>query len=252
MKVSVEIPVFKPQYLDQAIQSVLSQSYKNWKLILLSDGASPEAQRIMKAYEDNKVECHFQENAGIGMTRNRLSQLSSSEFIFPLDDDDVLLPDALEEMVRCFETYPDAGLVRAKRKFIDENNLALDEKEWFPFRPRQQFHGMTIDLHNHAQPYMIRRAVYNKTSGWEGIENYKGAGEDCDIFLKIEEHADILLLDKVLYGYRITSQRFSRELGFVGAQKMWCYLADKTIARRHLKLKRLNLFPPFKYKMVDG
>ena len=256
MLVSVEVPVFKHHFLKETIESVINQAYKDWRLYLLSDGASPEAENILRQYGGHKkIFTKFRENKGICMTRKELTKWSGektdSDFILPLDHDDLLLPNAIEEMVNCHKQNPTSGIVRARRMFINENSEPLEEKQWFPFAPRNFFAGMTIDLHNHSQPYMIRRSAYIKTEGWDGFsKEFKGAGEDCDIFLKIEEVSDIVLLDKVLYRYRLNPHRFSLEIGIAGAKKMYCDLADKTIARRKLKLKRINSMPPFRYQNV--
>ena len=69
--------------------------------------------------------------------------------------------------------------------------------------------------------------------------------------LKIEEVADIVLLDKVLYGYRLHRRRYSRDLGPKSAYEMWRRLADITIQRRGLKIRRINEKPPFSYVKID-
>jgi len=254
--VSVEIPVFAHHYLKETIQSVINQTYTNWKLLLLSDGASSEAQDLMRKYageyENGVIEAHYQENRGISETRKKLATLSASEFMFPLDHDDLMFPTLIEDMIHCFTENPEAGIVRARRILIDENSKEVRTNDWFPFQPRRYFEGMTVDIHNHCQPFMLKRSAYAKTSGWEGFSDLKGAGEDCDIFLKMEEIAGIALLDKVLYGYRVNPHRFSLELGMEGTRKIYSALADKTIKRRGLNLKRLNEFPPFKYEKLTS
>ena len=66
MKVSVEIPVFKHRYLNEAIESVLQQSFEDWHLYLLSDGGSLKAQEIMRTWsKDPKISVRFEENRGI-------------------------------------------------------------------------------------------------------------------------------------------------------------------------------------------
>src|SRR5256885_5318435 len=107
---------------------------------------------------------------------------------------------------------------------------------------------MVTDLRNHTQPYLIRRSAYERTSGWEGFEDFGFAGEDCDIYLKLEEVGTIELLDETLYYYRLHPNRASLVLTDEGAYEMWRRLADKTIARIGLPLKRLNQQPPFVYE----
>jgi glycosyltransferase involved in cell wall biosynthesis len=252
MKVSVEIPVFKHRYLNEAIESVLQQSFEDWHLYLLSDGGSLKAQEIMRTWsKDPKISVRFEENRGIGAARRALAEWSTSEFIFPMDDDDMIFENCLSEMVGCMETHPEAGIVRARRAFVDKKGRRSDEVCWFPFAPRKMLYGMTTDVHNHSQPVLIRRRAYDQTDGWFGFEEFGGAGEDCDIFLKIEEVADLVLLDKVLYGYRLHRRRYSRDLGSKSAYEMWRSLADITIQRRGLKLRRTNDKPPFTYVRID-
>jgi glycosyltransferase involved in cell wall biosynthesis len=252
MTVSVEIPVFKHHHLEETIESVFRQTHEDWHLYMLSDGATIEAVEIMRQYEKSKnVFTRYRGNQGIYKTRRELTRWSAKEhnceYILPLDHDDILLPTAIEDMFNCHKQKSNAGIVRARRMFINENTEPLDGKQWFPFEARRCSWGMTVDLHNHSQPYMIRRSAYDKTEGWDGFDEFNGAGEDCDIFLKIEEVADIVLLNKVLYGYRINPHRYSIEIGEKGAMHMYSRLADKTIERRRLRLKRINDMPPFQY-----
>lgn len=250
-RVSVEVPVFKHAFLSDGVRSVLAQRYTDWHLYLLSDGASWRARRVMRRWAEHpKISARFEENAGIGPSRRKLSAWSDSEFILTLDDDDILLDGCIEEMVACMDANPRAGIVRARRIFVDRKGRKVDAPPWFPFEPRKMFRGMTCDVHNHSQPVMIRRSAYEKTQGWFGFPDFKGAGEDCDIFLKIEEVADIVLLDRVLYGYRLHRKRFSEVIGGPSAGVMWKRLADMTIERRGLKLRRLNDIPPFEYGEV--
>lgn len=251
MKVSVEIPVFKHHFLNDAIQSVLRQTYTNWHLYLLSDGASRKANRIMGEWSETpRISVRFEENAGVGPSRRKLTEWSTSEYILPMDDDDILFSECLSQMVARMDAHPEAGILRAKRVFLDRKSRRVDKAQWFPFEPRKFLYGMTCDVHNHSQPILIRRSAYVQTQGWFGFDEFRGAGEDCDIFLKIEEVAKIVLLDKELYGYRLHSKRFSKELGSRTAFEMWRRLADRTILRRGLRLTRVNDRPPFKYVRI--
>jgi glycosyltransferase involved in cell wall biosynthesis len=252
MKVSVEIPVFKHHFLNEAVLSVLQQTFTDWHLYLLSDGATRKAKRIMEQWSANpKISVRFEENAGVGPSRRKLTAWSTSEYILPMDDDDILFPGCLHEMVTRMDAHLEVGIVRAGRVFIDRKGRRVDEQSWFPFEPRKYLYGMTCDVHNHSQPVLIRRRAYDKTEGWFGFKEFGGAGEDCDIFLKIEEVSEIVLLDRVLYGYRLHRRRFSKELGSQSAFEMWRRLADSTIQRRGLRLRRVNERPPFEYVRTD-
>lgn len=253
MIVSIETPVFKGGWLKKCIDSVLTQSSPNWTFSLCWDGGDEQSRKILEELDAQKhpnVRVYFEENRGIAKARHFLSQRARGDFILPLDDDDVLSADCVERFLAVVEAKPWTGMVRGQRKFIDEEGRVVDQEQWFPFEPRHYQHGMVTDVFNHAQPYLINRALYDKTDGWEGFEDFMQAGEDCDVYLKLEELGPIELIDDVLYYYRLNPNRASDELEVAGAHEMWRRLADKSIARMGLPLERENDVPPYTYKRL--
>ncbi len=249
--ISVETPVFKGGWLIPCIESVLQQTSSQWTLALFWDQGDVLAKRILKIVELSQhpqLQVQYAtENLGIARSRHFLTRHTTAPWFLPLDDDDILPPQAIAEFVSFIEDKPHSGIVRARRQFIDESGYLINEDDWFPFEPRNSQLGMTTDIYNHSQPYLISRKAYHQTTGWEGFPDFFYAGEDCDIFLKIEEVAPIELLDQVLYYYRQNHKRTSHQLQQEGAFEMWRRLADKTIQRRQLSIKRINRQPPYQY-----
>tara|TARA_R110002072_G_scaffold43340_6_gene121750 strand:- start:2634 stop:4079 length:1446 start_codon:yes stop_codon:yes gene_type:complete len=253
MIVSIETPVFKGKWLKKCINSVLTQSSKNWIFSLVWDGGDEESYAVLKELEAQNhpnIRIYFEENRGIANARHFLSERSEGDYILPLDDDDVLTADAVEKLSAFAESKPWSGIVRGLRKFIDEDGRVVDEEQWFPFEPRHFQHGMVTDVFNHSQPYLINRAMYDRTEGWAGFEDFMFAGEDCDIILKLEELGPIELIDEVLYYYRLNPNRASDTLEVQGAHEMWRRLADISIARIGLPIKRTNDVPPYTYERL--
>lgn len=253
MSVSIEIPVIKGGWLMPCIDSVLAQTSSEWRLSLLWDGGDELSRSILERVErmgHPRLRVAWQERAGIAASRRRLTESSTEEHILPVDDDDVLAPAAIEELLAAARAMPWCGIVRARRGFIDESGRAVPMADWFPFERRRFDRGMTVDLYNHAHPYLIRRSAYEKTAGWQGFADFQLAGEDCDIFLQVEEVAEVELLDRCLYQYRLHPKRTSHELGPAAAEEMWRRLADKTLARRGLPLERVSEVQPFRYRRL--
>lgn len=253
MLISVEIPVFKGGWLEHCIDSVLYQSSPDWRLSLQWDGGDEQSRRILEALERRnhpQVKIRFSENRGIARTRRAITEDSEGEFILPLDDDDVLPFNAIERFLAAAEQKPWASVIRARRELIDEDGKVVHTPPWFPFEARHYQHGMVTDLFNHSQPYLIRRSAYEQTSGWEGFADFSYAGEDCDIYLKLEEAGSIELLDETLYYYRMNPDRASLVLTDEAAFEMWRRLADKTIERIGLPLRRVNQKLPFEYERL--
>lgn len=251
MIVSIETPVFKGRMLRRLIDSVLNQSSPNWTFSLLWDGGDQESRRILEELDRERhpnVTVYFAENRGIARARRFLSEHSRGDFILPVDDDDALPFYCVERFLEVAQQKPWAAVIRAQRKMIDQGGKVLDAAPWFPFEPRHYQNGMVTDLHNHTHPYLISRWAYERTSGWEGFEDFGFAGEDCDIYIKLEEVGTVELLDETLYYYRIHPNRASLVLTEHGAFEMWRRLADKAIGRIGLPLKRVSERPPFSYE----
>jgi GT2 family glycosyltransferase len=249
--VSIETPVFKSGRLQRCIDSVLYQSSPDWEYSLLWDGGDAESRRILEDLQRRKlpnVTVHFGENRGIARARRFLSEHSRGDFILPLDDDDALPFHAVERFLHAAAQKPWAAVIRAQRTMIDEEGRAMDAPAWFPFEPRHYQRGMVTDLSNHSQPNLISRWAYERTSGWEGFEDFGFAGEDCDLYLKLEEVGTIELLDETLYYYRVHPNRQSLVLTNEAAYEMWRRLADKTIERIGLPLRRASEMPPYAYE----
>jgi len=245
MHFSIEVPVYRKTYLKETIESVIGQTSSRWRLYLLWDrkllGEPPSGY----PFRHPGITYLFRPNRGIAASRRLLTRHTESDAILPLDDDDRLLPNTLEAFSRHAAKHRGFGIIRARREFIDTKGKIVDQRCWFPFEQRRQYQGMTIDIHNHAQPYVISRNAYMRTKGWEGFAEFGGAGEDCDIFLKIEEVAPIVLLDSVLYQYRLHNRRYSLTLKEEGAFAMWRKLMLKTLRRRGLNIMLAEYLLPY-------
>ena len=92
MFVDVIIPTFnRAQYLDRAVQSVLSQTYKDFKLHIVDDGSTDETSSVLEKYEKHpQVVIHRHENRGVSAARNFAVTKSTHEWISFLDSDDDL------------------------------------------------------------------------------------------------------------------------------------------------------------------
>ena len=91
--VSLLIPVYNSEdYLRDALDSVEKQDYENLEIIILDDGSTDSSPFIIATYKekDPRIIVERGENRGIGRGRNRLLSLSSGEFVFFLDSDDIL------------------------------------------------------------------------------------------------------------------------------------------------------------------
>lgn len=99
--------------LPRAIRSVLNQTYKGLELIVVDDGSTDNTERVVKNFKDDRIVYFRQPNMGVLSARNRGFDLAKGEYIALLDDDDELIPKALETVMEYFEMLapPDIGML---------------------------------------------------------------------------------------------------------------------------------------------
>ena len=97
--ISVVIPAYNAeQFLDETLESVLSQTYENWECIIVNDGSTDNTESIAKKWceKDSRFRLTNKENGGLSSARNWGIKESKAEYIAFLDADDILTPDSLE------------------------------------------------------------------------------------------------------------------------------------------------------------
>ncbi len=118
MKFSVIIPTYNRAYiLRRAIDSVLSQTYQNFELIVVDDGSTDETQEILEDYGE-KIKILTQKNRGVSAARNLGLKYSSGELISFLDSDDSWFSHKLEAQFQFFRENPEIPLVHGEEVWI--------------------------------------------------------------------------------------------------------------------------------------
>lgn len=125
--VSVIVPVYNRETLvSQTIDSILSQTYKDFEIIVINDGSTDESLAIIKNYEaqfPNKVRVIDQPNQGQIIARNNGIRVAKGEYIAFLDSDDLWMPRKLERQIPLFEEG--VGLVYSGVEIIDEKGSTV-------------------------------------------------------------------------------------------------------------------------------
>lgn len=107
--VSIITPTFNRAYiLATAIQSILSQTYKNWEMIIVDDGSTDTTKELVSSFKDERIKYIYQKNAGPSAARNKALLTAKGEWIAYLDSDNELLPNYLEVMVDWITKNPTA------------------------------------------------------------------------------------------------------------------------------------------------
>lgn len=193
--VSIILPVHNGErYLEDAIKSVLSQTYTNLELIIVDDKSTDYSLNIAKKYQhiDKRVKVIInEENIKLPKSLNRGFEVAQGDYLTWTSDDNVYYQEALEEMVRSLEDNKEYDFVYADMKRIDSVGSCLG------YSKSEVKH---LFLYNCIGACFLYRRKCQDTIGTYDSNLF--LVEDYDYWIRISQQYQILYLPKVLYSYR--------------------------------------------------
>ncbi|MGB0564177.1 MAG: glycosyltransferase family 2 protein [Spirulinaceae cyanobacterium] len=122
--VSICIPTYNRSHLlPLAIDSVLSQTYTDWELLVCDDGSTDDTAKVMAGYDDARIQ-YLRHPSNIGKSNNMRSGYlaAQGEYFIKFDDDDRLTPEFLAHTVAILDTHPEVDFVGTDHWIIDEKS----------------------------------------------------------------------------------------------------------------------------------
>jgi len=193
-QVSVIIPTFNRGWiLKEAIDSVLTQDYKDFELIVVDDGSTDNTSEILASY-GNDIRVLFQENKGVSAARNRGVAEASGQFIAFLDSDDLWLPQKLSTQLEFFNQTPDALICQTEEVWI-RNRRRVNPKKRHK-KPSGMIFEPSLELCLVSpSAVMIRRVLFDRVGEFDVT---LPACEDYDLWLRISCRFPVHLIDTPL------------------------------------------------------
>jgi glycosyltransferase involved in cell wall biosynthesis len=202
--ISIITPVYNTplRVLKECIESVQAQSYRNWELCLVDDKSpNPECRELIKRYadRDSRIRYSFRDNnGGIVAASNDALSLAKGEFVGLLDHDDVLEPDAIEQVINVFINDDTVDYVYTDEDLLDERGVLYSpfrKPDWSPERFRNQMYVCHFSV--------IRRSLVDNIEGFR--EGFDGS-QDYDLILRVTEKArKTHHIPIILYHWRVSS-----------------------------------------------
>lgn len=235
--ISIILPTYKSniKFLDQAIQSVIAQSYPNWELCI-ADDASQMADLATYLTEIQKSDSRIKilqrgQNGHISLCSNDALGLATGEFVAFLDHDDLLDDNAILLAVEVINQSPDVAIIYSDEDKIDESNFRFDPY----FKP--DFNYELLLAQNYICHFtLIRRELVNQVNGFKvGLEG----AQDHDLFLRIVEKISpkqIKHIPSVLYHWRAISGSTALNID----QKSYAVDAGVRAISEHLQRRNLK------------
>ena len=206
---SVILPVYNGlPYLEEAINSVLNQSFKDFELIIINDGSTDGSVAVIEKFNDFQIRFLQQENQGLAATLNRAIALSDGKYIARQDQDDISFPLRLEKQVTFLEANPDVGMVGTGAEIWVGNDKTDRRLEHATDDALIKFGLLFNNLFVHSS-VMIRRSVIEKVGGYSEDKS-RQPPEDYELWSRVAREFKLANLPEVLMAYREVQGSMSR------------------------------------------
>ena len=154
MTISIIIPVFNTkEYLSTCLDSILSQGFKDFEVLLVDDGSTDGSGAICDEYarQDSRITVFHKENGGVSSARNLGLDNAQGEWVYFVDSDDELLPNGLQTMVGCISD--DVTVVIGGYEQIDKNGDCIQAVKDRVVHTLSKEDSMLMLFSNHTQYY---------------------------------------------------------------------------------------------------
>ncbi|MFK4594132.1 glycosyltransferase family 2 protein [Streptomyces pristinaespiralis] len=198
--VSVVIPCHDyGRYLPEAVASVVSQTFRDWEIVIVDDGSTDDSVEVAEAliarHPDRRIRLLKQANAGVSAARNTGIGASAGRYILPLDADDVITATMLEKTVAVLDSNPGIAIASTDVFAFTEDDLPPQAMP-FPAYSRELLLQRLIMFYCS----LFRREAWQTVGGYD--ESMR-AGEDWDFWVGCVEHGfDAHHIHEPLFGAR--------------------------------------------------
>ncbi len=220
-KISIIVPCYnQAQYLDEALQSVIDQSYSNWECIVVNDGSPDNTAAVAKKWleKDRRFKYLFQQNGGLSSARNFGIANADGEYILPLDADDKISPAYVKQAVEAFQQDNFLKVVYCKaEKFGDEVGL------WI--LPPYSIKAMAIDNMIFCSA-IYRKADWKRVGGYD--VNMLYGLEDWEFWISmLKNGGEVKCLDLIGFYYRIKFNSMIKQINMLKRKHVFEYMSVK-------------------------
>ena len=283
---AIAIFLNEENFLAEAIESVIAQTYDNWELLLVDDGSTDGSMVIAQQYAvqyPNKIRYLThpnRQNLGMSASRNLGKSQAKGKYISPIDGDDVWMPKKLEQQVAILEAYPEAAMVFAPLLIWYSWTGNLEDRDRdHPYGVAKDggFHPFTDTLvpppkmlslflrHEEFIPsgVLARKEIIEQVGG--GEDSFRGSYEDAVVHVKVCLKYPVYVCNECWYKYRIHPNSCEREViksGQAEAKRLlyleWVenyFKEQKVIDKQVWRSLNFALFPyrhPFLYRLKNS
>lgn len=210
-KVTVLMAVYNAEnYLRQAIESILSQSFDDFELLIHDDGSKDRSAEIIQSYRDSRIRAILNSvNQGEERVRNQCLQIARGEYIAVLDADDIAHRSRLRIQTDFLDRNRGISLVGSPYEIIDETGCVVGIQKVYSDELTIRWKLLLGNQFGHST-VMYRRKDVLAVGGYDETLSY---GTDFDLWVRLTTRGRLANLPELLAQYRVHNHNTTHTLG---------------------------------------
>ena len=203
LTVSIIMPLYnKEKWVADTIKSILSQSFKDYELIIINDGSTDSSLEVVKGFKDDRIKVLNQKNSGVSSTRNRGIYEARGKFIAFIDADDIWRVKHLEYLIKAFKRYPDAIYTANEIEIVTEKKIKqLYKLDNLIFKKYNYIKSISNNQFNiHIGSVMFKKDILIELNGF--YEDMS-IGEDVNLLIRASCMGEAILCNYKGMVYRL-------------------------------------------------
>jgi glycosyltransferase involved in cell wall biosynthesis len=209
--ISIVMPVFNAaEFLSESLESIRSQTHKNWELIAIDDYSKDNSLEILKNYakKDKRIKVlQNKRNLGVSSTANKGIKVAKSSWIARMDADDVMHKDRLETQLKTLQKHPSVVALGSQCQLINSKGKRIGTKE-FPTCPKDIKNMLFWACPVQQPSIMVNKSKLPKNFIWYNPKTK--TGEEINFLLRVSKFGSIVNSRRILLKYRLHNHNLSQ------------------------------------------
>jgi len=238
MKISLLVVCYNAaEYIKECIESILTQDYSDFEIIIIDDGSTDHSVDIIKKYsaENSNIKYFLNSfNSGVGFSKKRAIDVATGDICGFVDADDTLEPECLKKVAAGFHSSEEnIDVVYTQYYVCDKEMQVIEVCKTAAKIPYQDMLFFNINFEV-SHFFCFKKLSYLKTSG---IESSLLSAVDQDLHLKLYEVGRFKFIKEPLYNYRLHSGGISQDKGKKkNLYENWHFILKETLKRRNIRV----------------
>lgn len=203
--ISIIIPCYNSEAtLDKTLRSVIEQEFQDWEVLIINDGSTDDTEKVALEWvnKDNRFKYFSKQNEGLGKTRNFGINKATGTYILPLDSDNLIERDFIQDAINVFENNPEIGIVHGHAEYFGEKTGI-----WII----EEFNLTNMLAHNYIDACAIyKKVLWQQVGGYDENMPHQG-NEDWELWLAFGvANVKFYHLKKVTFQYFVSKNSMIR------------------------------------------